>query len=220
MKDLTQAFLSEQDRARITATVKKAEERTSGEIVCVIESTSYHYPMADVIGATTFALPVALLGTHLIGGRLWLGAQNMWLFPGLFALFFIASFFLVTHTAGLKRLFISKREIDEEVEEAATACFFRNGLYRTRDATAVLIFISVFEHKVWVLADHGISSKVPQNQWETVVGRITEGIRNKQTADAICDAVLTIGRQLEEYFPAKPDDTDELRGLIDNSRNS
>ena len=46
---------------------------------------------------------------------------------------------------------------DEEVQEAVLTAFFKEELYRTRDETGILIFISVFEHKVWVLADRGIT---------------------------------------------------------------
>ena len=44
--------------------------------------------MAEALGATAFALPLALLSTHFLGGWLWLGTQNMWLFLGLFSLLF------------------------------------------------------------------------------------------------------------------------------------
>jgi len=102
----------------------------------------------------------------------------------------------------------------EEVEEAAINAFFRQGLYRTRDANGVLLFISVFEHKVWLLADQGIHEKVPQAEWDALVARITRGIREGHRTDAICSAIETIGQLLETHFPVKPDDTDELKNLI------
>ena len=81
-------------------------------------------------------------------------------------------------------------------------------------ATGVLIFISIFEHKVWVLADHGINAIVAPDQWDTIVSRITNGIGNKQAAPAICEAVVSVGNLLAEFFPIKPDDTNELSSLI------
>jgi putative membrane protein len=88
MKNLAETFLPETDQKRIESVVAATEKRTAGEIVCMIVSSSYHYAMADVLGATAFALPLALLATHFLGGWLWLGTQNMWLFLGLFALLF------------------------------------------------------------------------------------------------------------------------------------
>ena len=43
---------------------------------------------------------------------------------------------------------------------------------------------------------------------------ITDGIRQKRSADAICEAVEKIGALLKRHFPVKPDDTDELDNLI------
>ena len=214
MKDLAKQFLTEQEREQINAAVQSAERRTSGEIVCLVESASYRYPMGNVLGATVLALPLALVLTPLIGGWLWMGTHNMWLFLGLFGLIFTAAYFAVENMAWLKRWFVSKREIEEEVEEAAVTSFFRHGLYRTREANGILVFISVFEHKVWVLADHGINAKVAAGEWDAIVTRITDGIRSKRAAVAICEAVESIGTTLAEHFPVRDDDTNELKNVI------
>lgn len=214
MKDLAQKLLNQQEQAQVEAAVQAAEKRTSGEIVCMIVSSSYHYPMANVIGATALALPLALILTPLAGGWLWLGTQNLWLFLGIFTILFMAGYLAVKHSAALKRIFVSRKEMDLEVEEAAITSFFQHGLYRTRDNNGILLFISVFEHKVWILADEGVNEKVPEGHWDAIVSRLTEGIRRKQAAAAICRAINTIGEELRQHFPIKEDDTDELKNLI------
>lgn len=214
MKNLVETFLSETDQKRIESVVAATEERTAGEIACMIVSSSYHYAMAEVLGATAFALPLALLSTHFLGGWLWIGTQNLWLFLGLFALLFALLHWIIGRRPALKRLFVSRREIDEEVEEAAVNAFFKKGLYRTRDANGVLLFISVFEHKVWLLADKGIHEKVSPDEWNQLVNLVTRGIRSGQGADAICNAIRDIGDLLQAHFPIKPSDTNELENLI------
>ena len=214
MKNLAETFLSKTDQKRIETVVAATEKKTAGEIVCMIVSSSYHYAMANVLGATAFALPLALVAAHVLGGWLWIGTQNMWLFLGIFAIFFALMHWILGRVPTLKRLFISRREIDEEVEEAAVKGFFNKGLYRTRDANGVLLFISVFERKVWLLADQGIHEKVSPEEWNRLVGRITRGIRGGQGADAICSAIQDIGKLLQAHFPIKPGDTDELDNLI------
>ena len=214
MKDPAKEFLSDDERARVNAAVKEAEKLTAGEIVVMIISASYQYPMANVIGAAAFALPLALIFTPLVGGWLWIGGQNMWLFLGFLTVLFILFHEVIRRTPWLKRFFISRNEIDDEVEEAAITNFFDQGLYRTRDETGVLVLISVFEHRVWILADQGINAKVPEGQWDDIVKMITAGIKQKRPADAICEAVEKIGALLKENFPIKPDDTDELKNLI------
>ena len=214
MKDLAKQFLSEDERARISAAVAEAEKLTAGEIVVMIIPASYHYPMANIIGAAAFALALGLILTPLIGRWMWIGSQNMWLFLGLFTVFFILFHEVIKHTLWLKRHFISHKEIDAEVEEAAVTHFFNHGLYRTRDKTGVLVLISVFERRVWVLADQGINAEVPEGQWDEIVKMITDGIKQKRAVDAICTAVAKIGELLKTHFPIKPDDTDELKNVI------
>jgi putative membrane protein len=214
MKDLAKNFLSENDRQKIDAAVKAAERQTSGEIVPMVISASYHYPMADVIGAATFAVPTAIVLTYLIGNWLWIGGQNMWLFLGLGAVCFMLFHIAIRHIPALKRWFISQNEMEEEVQEAAVTRFFGEELYRTRDETGVLIFISVFEHKVWVLADRGINAKVEQGQWDAIVAMITDGIRQNRPTEAICEAVKKVGEILAAHFPLRPDDANELRNII------
>jgi len=214
MKNLAQKFLTAQEYEQINAAVEKAEKTTSGEIVCMVHTASYHYPMSNIIGAAALALPAALALTPIIGGWLWIGTQNMWVFLSILAPVFILGHWVVKHTPWLKRIFISSREMAEEVEEAAVTAFFKHGLYRTKDGTGILIFISVFERRVWVLADAGIDAKVSGDHWRSVVEGITEGIRNNQAAPAICLAVDTVGQTLAEHFPVAPDDINELENVI------
>lgn len=214
MKDLPRSFLNDEDRAAITAAVVAAEKHTAGEIVPMVVSASYHYPMADVIGGVALALPTALLLTPLAGGWLWIGRWNLWVFLGLMTVFFLAAQAFLRRIPRLKRCFIARREIDEEVEEAAITSFFKKGLHRTRGETGVLLFISLFEHRVWILADRGIDRKVGPGHWDELVGDVVQGIRQKRAGEAIAEAVTRIGRLLAEHFPRHEDDRDELTNLI------
>jgi putative membrane protein len=170
--------------------------------------------VADIAGAVTLGLPVSVIITVLLGGWLWIGTGNMWLFIPVFAANFFIFHQIVKNTLWIKRLFVSKREMNEEVEEAAVTGFFNEGLYRTRDESGVLVFISIFERKVFVLADQGINEKARQGQWDQIVEMIVNGIKQGRQTDAICDAVKAIGILLQESFPVREDDKDELKNLI------
>jgi putative membrane protein len=214
MKSLTQKFLSEADREKIREAVRQAEGKTSGEIVPMVVQASYHYPMANVLGAVVFSLPLAILSTYIIGHFLWVGSQNMWIFMGVFCVYFICFHEVIKRVPSIRRIFISAKEMEEEVREAAVTSFFNEGLYRTREETGILLFISILEHKVWVLADRGIHAKVSQESWGEIVDHIVQGIKERRQADAICEAVAEAGKILAEHFPLRPDDTNELRNLI------
>jgi putative membrane protein len=214
MQDLAEKFLTESDRQAIRAAIHRVEAKTSAEIVPMVVSASYQYPMADVLGAAALSLPTAIALTPMIGGLLWIGSQNMWVFIGLFSILYAGFFQVVKRTSWLKRQFIATSQMQEEVIEAAQTSFFAQGLYRTRDQSGVLIFISLFEHRVFILADKGISSKIDQQKWDEAVGIIVAGIKRKTQAASICEAIEKVGRLLAGYFPAKADDADELSNLI------
>lgn len=214
MADPLERFLSTQDREKIDSAVEEAERDTSGEIVPMVVFRSYHYPMSDVIGGFAFAFPISMVLTYFTGGWLWIGNYNLFLFLGIITILFVLFHQIIKRTGSLKRLFISDKEIDEEVEEAAITAFFREGLYRTRFETGILIFISVFERRVWVLADRGINASVKEGKWDAIVNMIIEGIKKKNQTESIVKAIGEAGRILKEQYPGKADDMDELKNLI------
>jgi putative membrane protein len=100
------------------------------------------------------------------------------------------------------------------VKEATEKEFYIQGLYRTREETGILIFISVFERQVWVLADRGINEKLPSETWQDVVDLVVDGIKERRQVDAICQAVDQVGQILETHFPATSNNPDELESVI------
>lgn len=214
MTTLAQSFLTPAEQQKITRCVQDAEKQTSGEIVPMIVSESHRYPLAAVSGATFISLPTALLATRLLGNYFWIGPDNMWLFVICFILLYLVAHPLVSNVGWLKRRFLSPKRADEEVKAGAVQAFFRQRLYRTEAQNGILLYISVFEHRVWILGDTGINDKIPQEQWQEIVDIVTNGIKNNRQAEAICEAITRIGTLLQEFFPYSEDDKDELHNLI------
>jgi putative membrane protein len=214
MKQPAQRFLTENERDQVTETVRKAESRTSGEIVPMIVSASYDYPKARLAAALLFSIPLALLFSHLLGAYLWLDPRNVYFFLSLLIPFFLLCNWIVNYRPALAKLFISEEEMALEVEEEAIKSFFKEKLHATREATGILLFISVFEKKAWILADHGIAEKIDPGTWEKLLLELTARIGGNDRCAALCDTIEQIGRILERHFPYKRDDRDELHNLI------
>jgi putative membrane protein len=205
-------FFSKEEQQKIEAAVKKAETTTSGEIVPMVVNSSYEYPRADLIGGGTLALAIGLIFSWAVGG------ESIWWFLPAFIVGFFVFQQLIRNLPGLKRKLINPQEFDIEVREKALVSFVEHGLHETRDKTGILILISLFEHRVQVLADSGINAKVPEHTWEEIVAIIIDGLKTGNTCAATCQAVERCGELLQEHFPRKHDDTDELPNLIiDNS---
>lgn len=217
MKDPVRRFFSQADQERIRDCVREIEKTTSGELVPMIVPASSHYPAAGALGAMIVGFAVAFLADIALGfARLWQGFQplDIWLFPAVFGVVFLAVLALERLFPSLKRPFIHDADSVTEVAEAAFAAFYRHGLAHTRDRTGVLIFISIFERKVRVIADEGIHAKVGEESWKRAVEMIAGGFRSGLPTEAVCDAIAYCGKLLSEHFPRKRGDTDELENLI------
>ena len=217
MKSLAARFVSDADRQRVTRCVQEVENNTSGEIVPFVKSASYHYPSAALRAALAVSVLVASAATAAEGFFMpWgtLGLFDLWVFPSVFAACFLVVFALTTFAPVLKRPFISRAEMTDEVEEAALTAFYRHRLAETRDRTGILLYVSVFERQVVVMADRGINEKVGQETWQQVVDIVLRGIREGRPADALCEAVTRCGELIALQFPLRAGDKDELHNLI------
>jgi putative membrane protein len=214
MRDPVKTFLKQAELAQIESCVRQAERTTRGEIVVMLAPGSHHYPVADLRGAAAFSIPAAIVLARTVGPLVWAGPHDLWVFLGIFFPLFFLCRFVVMRLPRLKRLFVSEKEMDHEVREAATIQFFAKGLYRTRQENGVLIYLSVFEGKVWVLGDRGVDAAVPPGFWQEIVDEVVAGIKEDRPAAAICAAVGRIRGVLAEKFPAAASDTNELPNLI------
>jgi len=201
-------FFSTEEKGRIEAAVRAAELRTSGEIVPLVVDAAYGYPRAEIQGGGLLALALA------VNLSWWLFDGSLWVFLIAFLVGYWPCRLLLRFTPPLLRLLIHPAEIDAEVAECAKVAFLDHGLHRTIDGTGILILICLFEHRVQVLADHGIHHAVPPETWQKVADMVTAGIKQGRTCDSLCEAVAYCGDLLADKFPPRSGDTDELPNLI------
>ena len=214
MKTLAEKFLTQFERDRVTQAVKKAELQTSGEIVPMVVSHSHDYPRATLLASLLYSFLASYGLAYILSTFLWMDFLNINYFVLLFMPLFFLFFWVVKKYPALARLFITSAEMEVEVEEEATKCFFTENLYKTKDDNGILLFISVFEKKAWILADSGINEQIEQGEWQEVMDTLTAQIRSNNRGEARCEAVESIGIMLKEHFPYQRDDTDELHNLI------
>ena len=174
----------------------------------MVVDASYDYPRAEMIGAGTLALALGLLASWSFGG------ESIWWFLPVFVVSYFIFQKVISTWPGLKRRLIHPQELTAEVREKALVSFVEQGLHETRDKTGILILISLFEHRVQVLADSGINARVPEQTWDEIVALITGGLKSGQAGTATCRAIERCAEHLEEHFPRRDDDRDELPNLI------
>ncbi len=209
-----QDLFSESDRVRIREAVAGAEGQTAGEIVPYVVPRSSRYEVALWRGAALLVL--VALGAALLVVQFYEGWGLSWLFAqgtvvAAVLLAGILGALLAEYVPPFKRLLAGGTLLDRRVHQRAMQAFVEEEVFNTRDRTGILLFISLFEHRIEVLGDAGINRKVTPDEWTGVVLRIREGIRSGRVADGLVEAIGLCGGLLERGgVEIRPDDVNEL----------
>ena len=187
-------FFNDQEKDRIQQAIVAAESKTAGEIVPMIVTSSARYTEVELYG--------------LIAG-LFLGLVLEWLwsdpwgspFVNLWPMVGACAGFLLGQVPAIKRLVTPKTRVDAAVHTLALASFTQHGLHYTRDHTGILILISLLEHRVEVLADRGINTKVEPATWQEISKIVADGLRSNRACEAVCKAIQRCGEILAGHFP-------------------
>ena len=78
----------------------------------------------------------------------------------------------------------------------------------------VFFFVSLFEHKVWILADTGIYSRISQQELQLYANDMAKGIRQGNAAEILCREIDNLGKVLAQHFPARHDDENEISNQV------
>jgi putative membrane protein len=122
----------------------------------------------------------------------------------------LAGFGLARWLPGFKRLFILEDRATAVAEEQAFQEFYANGLHRTEAATGVLLFVSLLEHRVVILADEGIDARVDAEFWADTDDAILDGIRTGSLRDGVVAGIRRAGDLLSKQFPWQHGDRNEI----------
>lgn len=189
-----QSPISDEDRARIAAAIHVAEEKTSGDIVCVLMRASSSYSYAPLLWASFVALlfPWALLAATQMSVVRILAAQ---------VLVFVALGVILTVTP-LRMKLVPRAIKRTRAHRAGMEQFFARGITATKTRKGVMIFVSLAEHYAHVVADEGIAAHVDHSVWRETVDALTAHIAQDRIADGFVAAIERCGKVLAEVAPA------------------
>lgn len=198
--------MSPSERARIAAAIAAVEARTTGEVVCVLAEQSSDAGAAPVLLAAlaALALPWGLVALTTLPVLSILAWQLL--------AFLILSFVLCLPPVRIA--LIPRRARQAMAFRVATEQFHIRAVSRTRDRSGVLIFVSLAEHYVRIIADDGIAARVPQSHWQGAVDALVAHVRDDRVAEGFVVAIALCGEVLTEHFPSAGEGTSELPDRI------
>jgi putative membrane protein len=201
---------TENDKQRITAAIQAAEQKTSGEFVAVVARASDHYLSIPLLWAALLALllPGLVLFSSLSIGYFRLYELQLATFILLALLFeFVPALHLWLVPKGLKHARASR---------LAHAQFFEQGVHLTQHHSGVLLFVSLAERYVEIVADQGIHAKIGESRWQEIVKLFVDEVSQGKVTDGFVAAIGACGAAMAEHYPAIPGKPNELSdGLIE-----
>jgi len=212
---MKEPLLDQADLERISSQITAAEEGSSGEVVPFVVARSDNYEAVIWRGAAASGA-VFLLVTLLVY-VFYEGWSLGWLYTGIGLAFGLVLAFLLgivtTLTSDRFFRFMAGRDLlARRCRARANRAFIEERIYETRDRTGILIFVSLRERRIEVVADGGISAVVDDGSWENVVAEVRQGLQRHDLAGALLAGVGLCGEILRgSGLKARPDDPNELR---------
>jgi uncharacterized membrane protein len=92
----------------------------------------------------------------------------------------------------------------------AIELFAELGIWDTEANNGVLIYLSMADRDVEIIADRGVHHYVGAEGWETICKEMEAAFRNGQFEVGVLHGIHRIGEALQRYFPVTGDNPDEL----------
>ena len=200
------------DHERITEAIRSVEKKTSGEVFAVVahQSDDYFYVAGFFAGLWSLGLGLviavlAYLWPEILPGQLTITALAMAQVASFATSMAVFHFF-----PALRLVFVPRHIAYRRASNNAVRQFLAHGIHTTSGRSGVLLFMSLSEHYAEVVADSGISEKVSQQDWDTMVGTLTSHAARGQVADGFVKAIEQAGNLLATHFPPQSGKQNDL----------
>ena len=209
-------MLSKADHEAIAEAVGKAEQGTSGEILCVLARRVSNYretPLAWGVAAALLLPPIGLA----LGIRVELGADQDWtggligtnqavgLALSAYAIAQVVIFAVVSTLVAVLRplkLVLTPAVIKHRrVRQAARAQLAAARLLGSEIGASVVIYACLEDRTVVVAGDEKIHAKVQDDVWISAVKAVQAGVARGEPASGFVDAVELCGVLMARHFP-------------------
>jgi putative membrane protein len=212
-------FIGEEGHKRIVAAIDAIDAKSDGEVYCLIARESSNYrevPLAWAAIAALLVPPLALMfgvdPNALVrmaqgwtaGQATLIQHQVVWALSnyavGQAALFAIVA--LVISIPAVRRLVTPPFLKAHRVRQVAAQHFTSTGIHLAPDQPHVLLYLSLAERRVEILADEPIHKIEGQKLWDEARAAIIAGMSGPDPAAGIVQAIEIVGAPLIQHFPA------------------
>lgn len=197
------ARLTDTERSAVEHAIVAAERRTSAEFAVVVAPAASDYRLYPLLWTAVAALAAGVAAAVVDPGltaRTWLAVEGA----------AAVLFGLALHVPAIHTVLVPGPVKRAAAGEAARLQFATRVSGRTEDHGGVLLFVSVAERYVEIIADRAVAAHVTDAAWGEVTNRFVAGARQGRFAEALVGAIEGCAAVLAPHFPARPDQRNEL----------
>ncbi len=183
--------------------VKEIEQSTDAELVIVVRARSGRYANADYLFGALLAFIglLFLLFSPYAFHQAWVAIDV--------ALLFLLGSLLSSRSNFIRRLLTSPRTRTTNVRTGAAAMFYEAGIANTDQEMGVLVYLSLFERRLELIADRGVLKAVPALDWNEMQFELHEA-GTQPDVQEFTDTLRKFGVMLSVHLPATGENPDEL----------
>ena len=188
----------------LATTILELEKTSNIELVFLVKEVSGDYTYAHLIIASIsafIAFSLFIFLPFLFGDYLIYAGTILTFFIGLALSLLIDS---------LGKIFIKKEKMKRNVEIMARAYFQKGAIYDTRRNTGILIYCSLFEKKISVIADKGIKNFIPLEEFNLLETNLNKVFNQADLPKNIIENLNNSKSLFAKYIPPVEDDINEL----------
>jgi putative membrane protein len=192
--------------------VGEVEARTSAEVVLACVERSDDWPEARWVGGAC-GLMLGLVAALALPWRLSDEALVVSSFLG-----FAAGWRLVRARPALERRLVPRADLVRRVELCGRAAFQKAELHRTRDATALLVYLSLHERYAALVADRTVRLALSEEAWAVHRARFEALLSSDGGLEkGLAQALQLLADDLQRALPRAESDVDELPAALEVS---
>ncbi len=183
--------------------VREIEKNTDAEIVIVVRGRSGSYRHADYLCGAALAF-LGLLFVLFSPFEF----HTYWVPFDVVALFVLGAF-ISSRSDAIRRVLTSGRSRAKAARAGAAAMFYEAGIANTHAENGILIYLSLLERQLEIIADRGVLKAVPALRWNNATFELKK-VGRKANPDIFLEAVRTLGKLLSEHLPTTGENPNEL----------
>jgi putative membrane protein len=201
---MKRAKFDEASRVALTDCVSQIENTTDAELVLIVRARSGSYRHADYLfGALlAFAGLLFLLFSPFEFHQYWVAIDVVVLFAG--------GAFISSRSNFVRRLLTTDKFRSEAVRRGAAAMFYEAGIANTNAELGLLIYLSILERRLELIADRGVLKGVNALEWNQLVFELHEAGR-KPEPQPLQEGLQKLGCLLAKHLPATGENPNEIQ---------